>query len=280
MLTKLLQILSLIILLIPYALLGQEYSVIVNTGFVFIDGKYVDIPYKLYQKESSIFINEYRVSIKYGRKNVQLPIDLLVDPLIPEGINKWTKISELNKITTASGRELIIAKMLYESKNNSKEVAYQNMIAFYKKFPFIKSVKVKRVTENAISLYLYDHYGNYRFVPLDFYDRINSSEMPDRDINVSIKNQIDFYSSRLIKNGIFFFWDGSMSRYLGRTRLDDDVHEFLEILVSAQLHEKEQIQKLVIGKARFNHDRAKILINENNSNSKLKNRVQKLSRSL
>lgn len=117
----------------------KEYGVTtgqpIETGFVFLDGKYLDAPYTVSRKGGSVYINEHWV---YRTAGDDKP-PLMAHPekvKLPEGIDKNTSLYD--KRMGEYFRNMIAAVQA----THTREEEIKIMEAVYRKLPFIKDAKV------------------------------------------------------------------------------------------------------------------------------------------
>ena len=115
--------------------IGQER---INTGFVFIDGKYIDAPYTVYVEDLAVYVNGVQITkqIPWVVKDKYAPeSDVLVEN-IPQNL----AIEEGYTVKTDDGLNYIDAKLRYLYKNYPYNEAVEKVIEFYSTLPWVQSL--------------------------------------------------------------------------------------------------------------------------------------------
>ena len=113
----------------------------INSGFVFIDGKYIEPPYTVKQKEpGKIYINGIYVLNKIrGLDTVLNPYEIKELPLIPKSITKNTSFKELTELRHGKFSYLSAVSYYYYTHLPGKE-ADKKMYEYLIAIPCIKSI--------------------------------------------------------------------------------------------------------------------------------------------
>ncbi|MDY0143454.1 MAG: hypothetical protein RBR97_16330, partial [Bacteroidales bacterium] len=113
----------------------------INTGYVFIDGKYVKPPYRVRRKGMVVYINGIPMTNKPVIKKQKDYLLVKKDPGLPPSVMKMDSIDAIYKDTVPHlGVTYIQAKFNYLLINYPYDEAINQAIDYYKSLPNIKSV--------------------------------------------------------------------------------------------------------------------------------------------
>lgn len=124
----------------------------INTGYVFIDGKYVEPPYKVIRKGMAVYINDIKVS-----KDFEMP----KDPFegfdtrygVPECLNENSTISDMYNCTEPQfDFSYFIYMNRYYAKRYRDEVAKDSLVAYVNSYPNV--VSFTKISEGHCKLKL------------------------------------------------------------------------------------------------------------------------------
>ena len=116
---------------------GDKYS-----GWVFIDGKYIDAPYTVKRKGLAIYINGIQVTKEFEPEKDPFAINGKVG--YPPNLNDSSSLDDLLKIINKElGISYFEANCNYFSKNYNAEDALDSIVQYYKNAPNILSVEGK-----------------------------------------------------------------------------------------------------------------------------------------
>ena len=118
----------------------NNYPRKIKTGFVFIDGKYIDTPYKVKQKEpGKIYINNILVENRLKMTDTVLnPYKIDTLPPIPKSITKNTTFKEFDTIKY-NNIPFYTAMGNYYNLHYPPKEARKKIIKYYRKIPCVKS---------------------------------------------------------------------------------------------------------------------------------------------
>lgn len=113
----------------------------INSGFVFVDWKYLEAPYKIEERDLAIYIN----GVKVTREDEVEPLKKCCfdyDPGLPEGVPKDATMESIyQEPKVPGGRSSLSAKLGYLFSHYSYEEAYKKAIETYRSFPCVKSLE-------------------------------------------------------------------------------------------------------------------------------------------
>lgn len=115
----------------------------INSGFVFIDGNYIEPPYIIEQKESGkISINGLLVLNHLRLTDTVLnPFKIDSLPAVPSSINKNSSFKDLNNTRYNDKRNLIKAVSSYYFTHYTADEASKYMVEFIKHLPNVASIE-------------------------------------------------------------------------------------------------------------------------------------------
>lgn len=132
---------SLCLLLSAFTTFSQNEEPI-NSGAVFIDGKYVESPYIITLSDGNqVFINGISICITQNSvKHEQIS----QKPVIPDCLNKFSRREEINDCYFHEHNiSYVKAASLYFIENYDYEIANDSIIHYYKHLPNIESITQK-----------------------------------------------------------------------------------------------------------------------------------------
>ncbi len=211
----------------------NNYPRKINTGFVFIDGKYIEPPYKFKQKGACrIYLNgQYIFNCLTLTDTIANPYKIDELPEIPQSIDSLTSFKELKTLRDDKQRTYLGAVSDYFYTHYPYKEAGLHLYEYIKKLPNIKSINHgKFIFYNGDSLYIdfaplfrgdfYENYGihSHRQLPtqLELYkkgdDKIKSfiQTLKFNGVLTFNKNRINNfgYIPTIERNASFFEWNG------------------------------------------------------------------------
>lgn len=126
----------------------------IKTGFVFVDGGYIDTPYKIERKGLDIYINgnlaqSYEDKFEGSNKN---PFHYKIKPEVPDGLNENSDLDDFYNAKDNVKGIPILNTTGYFYLNYPYEVAIDSIVAFIEGFPNIDHVKKQGVNKHKIIL--------------------------------------------------------------------------------------------------------------------------------
>ena len=130
----------------------------IETGFVFVDGKYIDAPYIVEAHDLAVYINGMHITSisTYPLKDKRIN----EDPGMPVGVTKEAGLAALDTVRGQNGRPHCGLKVGYLNQHFSKEEARIKIIEYFKALPYIKNVD----DSEKYILKLEDYYGETRLI--------------------------------------------------------------------------------------------------------------------
>jgi hypothetical protein len=205
--TKYILLLVLSFILVINSNAQKNKSKPINSGFVFIDGKYIEPPYKVKQKEpGKIYINGIYVLNRIRDLDTILnPYKIDELPLIPKNITKNTSFKELTELSYGKSSYLSAVSNYYYTHYPGKE-ANKKLYEYLMTIPCIKSIE-----KGTFQFYNGDkkHISMGPFMIKGFYERfgINSKrKLPaKKEISKREESTVSVINKRLNKNKMFCF---------------------------------------------------------------------------
>jgi len=242
----------------------NNYPRKIKTGFVFIDGKYIDAPYKIKIKKNVIYINDIPVSRK---------IDEIIDynkiyktkkkPILPTGINSWDKFINYK---TRKGRKLFFEYLYYYYGNFPENEAKSKMIELIGSLPFVKNIDIN--DNGSINIITIDD-----TIPFILNNPIlkKSERTKQSDIEKGSKRSAKIFRKWLFNNGTLIFKNKNLFNLYNEEKTKIYLNEGIPIINDTTLNNKEKLIKLMdIGLVR------KINLNDQHRFNKLLPNVDKI----
>ena len=166
-----------------------------DTGFLFIDGQYVERPYVFTIKNNTLYINDYQASTdltslleKPKKKNFvpYLPLD------IPEHINKNSTLSEINALEDKNGNKFTVLAMRYYIEKYSTEIAMDSMMNYYRTY-----LKVTNITKRSKEMFCITKHDRTLCIDFSNSGRISNLVHRQQDVNDKLKSLIELITFRL-----------------------------------------------------------------------------------
>ena len=131
---------------LPFLVLPQDTTFTsepIETGFVFIDGKYIEPPYVVEVKDKSILINKIKATeIINSDEKFKFSISSL--PEIPNSLNKESSFEDIFKAINPITKRLYINEIfVYAYTNFNFNDALKVQLNYYKNLPNVKSIERK-----------------------------------------------------------------------------------------------------------------------------------------
>lgn len=114
---------------------GERVGEPIDSGFVFADGEYMDKPYRVTRRGTSLYVNDRRVrTYRITWPPYKLEVD--EDPGIPAGLTRDSDFPE-----DPSPDAFFRRKLRYLYQHFPPDEARRRMIEFYRSLPFVKEVR-------------------------------------------------------------------------------------------------------------------------------------------
>lgn len=114
---------------------------VVESGFVFVEGKYVEGPYTITTRGNTLRVNDY-VVYRVRKQKLPTPPDGKIDPGVPDWVTAETTFSELIKDDEGHAYGLPFQKWAYLCRHHPPEEAVDGIVAYLEGLPCIKSVRL------------------------------------------------------------------------------------------------------------------------------------------
>lgn len=127
--------------------LGTTEGKPITNGFVFIDGKYIDLPYIVTRQGNGVYINGNLVEqpCPWPIPEKASPVIPVEDPKMPDSITKNTTVYDKDLLAYLGNK-----KLYYSNKYGEKEMV-KMMIPVYQKLPCVLKASAGR-DENYVSV--------------------------------------------------------------------------------------------------------------------------------
>jgi len=205
----------------------------IDTGYVFVNGKYIEKPYVVTRLDDKIYINDEKITaLKKKRKNKMKK---------PDGFHNITKTNTFEDLNVSDNRaDRIDLKMCrWIAHNYEKTKAEELIIDYYENIPFVKHAVV-----SGELLYVSTWSDCDRTIWL-------STLSPLYNINEKRKNGEETrkrFEIRLQKGDCFYLFDKGGEISFGAKKAEKVLPEFIKIMTGDYTQEQkiEGLQKLTI----------------------------------
>jgi len=232
----------------PKGYAQKDQSKPINTGYVFIDGEFIEPPYVIKKKKNELTINGYPIKIKDTNGDLKYPKNF---PQYPPNLRETDSISSLINYKFPDSKKALfgIAVPFFYTKY-PVEKAEEEIIKFFANAPNISKY------ENGI---LYAKNGDQRHIMLTsniYRKRFSQSE--DRKM---IDNKINRIKNELILGDLLVFESQNIKTYLTikKTKITDLVN-LINYIDSVSLPQN-QIDSILLKKNFFPGSKRLYLIN-------------------
>ena len=113
---------------------------VINSGFVFVDGKYLDAPYRVEACDLAVYVNGVQASQKEELEPYK-KYCFEHDPGMPKGLTRNMSLEDCSKVKEPGGLPFDTAKLQYLFSHFSYDEAYKNAVEYYRSLPCVKSLE-------------------------------------------------------------------------------------------------------------------------------------------
>ena len=217
----------------------------INSGYVFIDGKYVESPYTVKRKKCGIYINNIKITKCHLISDKRTIIKIRKDPGSPKNIAKMDSINVIFRDTILEYNiNYVLANYYYYYGKHSDDKAMRLMKEFFQGLPNIKSV------EGEETLHVTAWNGDIKMLsvrpPVPIYNKLQKK----RHLRYNHNLQVDMFKERFIKGGVSFIFpddktlDGYAQISFGATIAMDRLKKIYEILVVDTISNETKVKQL------------------------------------
>jgi len=252
----------------------------INSGFVFIDGKYIEPPYKIMSKNGSLFINGILVSkktdwkrIKKEKKELKNSRSTLTKPPVPPNLAINSSLNDINKLKyLQSDITYTGAAYNYFYKTCSFDDAIDSIANYYRSLPNIK--EFYRTKENSSVWYMEAYNGeNRKFllgstISKNKYKRINklnnmSVDSLKKQMTFAMNSNMEDIKYELINNKIiFFFPEKDIKSYINVLKYSINDFLFIHNIILKKNLSKPQKENIIRDHFNYNSQYYTTLIKE------------------
>ncbi len=138
----------------------KDGAVVVERGFVFIEGRYVSLPYRLRVRDDAVLLNGHVVRRLPQRLNVTMP-DGAEDPGVPDWVNADTTLGELAADEEGRPLGLVFRKWAFLARTRPPREAAEAIIEYLESLPCVSEVQRSSPIEDKywVSVSLTSHEG-------------------------------------------------------------------------------------------------------------------------
>ncbi|MDD3685269.1 MAG: PKD domain-containing protein, partial [Bacteroidales bacterium] len=181
----------------------------INSGYVFIDGKYIEPPYRFKVKNGNLFVNNKQACTEKSYNTIELKKKDIYRAGYPPCISEESDWTERNNCKIGNTNVTYNEMMKqYYLKNYKVEGAYDSLINYYRNYPNVISFEeFEELNGGVYKIICYN--GNEILFQLDrekFIKR-HSDENVDKNKNVdkTIKMYIEIFQDNLREECAIFF---------------------------------------------------------------------------
>jgi hypothetical protein len=199
----------------------------INSGFVFIDGKYIEPPYTITLNNNELILNEYYINI--NKKN-EFTYSL------PDTINTGMKFLTFK---LPNDNEYFFSKVLKFYYSNYPKYQADNLIKIYiSKLPF-----VKKTFYNDKGIFTVEWVD--MTLPMSWIGVSNSISKTDlRKINKLLIKTKSYIENQLNKNNYVFIFSGNVLEFENKNDYQNFLEKGLPILKDTNIVSNQEIKKL------------------------------------
>jgi len=210
----------------------------INSGFVFVDGSYIDAPYRVEARDLLIFINGIQIT-----QPPYIGPNLIVteDPGVPPGITKEVGVNDLFKINWEEGLPYYIAKLAYLWGKYSKEEAQDKMMAYYKSLPCIK--EAVRWRDDGVKLT--DYKGKSCLVDLFIHDWAFKPPPTEEELQEQVEKLANIYRERFEKGDCYFFFKKGIKLSMTERKAVNILREMCDVLLDNTMDNQAKTNELL-----------------------------------
>lgn len=204
----------------------------IHTGYVFIDGKYVEPPYKVKSKKGGIYINNIQITKHNLTEDKRKTIKIKKDPGSPQNIDKMDNVNAIFKDTIQEYNiNYVLANYYYYYSKYPDDIAMRLIKEFIQGLPNIKTV------EGRETLKVTAWNGDTKLIsvraPIPTYNKWQKKWHLRYNHNL----QVDMFKDRFVKGDVYFIFPdekaigGYSQTSFGPNTSMDNLKKIYEILV-------------------------------------------------
>jgi len=210
----------------------------IKSGYVFIDGKYFEQPYKVKRKGLSVFINREKI---FSIEKPHNPLKLKSKPEMP--LETLNQNSSLNAISAIKNKEYNLSYIrlirLFYLENYDFDSACDSIKAFYSTLPNVKSIEPHKKSNYTFEIHAYN--GEIVIFSLKNGRTFNKKYGPARKNTFSRRNlirsteaMISYISEELLDNSLLFLFtdETSLKSYYKYPITQNGIYNVYNILES------------------------------------------------
>lgn len=134
---------------------GEKYGDPLNTGFVFINGRYIDTPYVVSRRGVHVFVNDQQIDWDHFWPTYPT-FDVTVDPgPVPKSVTKNTTYEDYTKTEYARHKGLYLNYKYHRIHGYPKEKAFLMKVEHIRSLPMMKAVEVLSMASGEIRVHTY-----------------------------------------------------------------------------------------------------------------------------
>jgi len=212
---------------------GETVGKPVESGFVFVDGRYINAPYRVCRRGLRILISDTPIA---EWKQRPLPDEeqkaASDDPGMPKGISEKSSWDDYCKLGHGA------LKYRYLEQHFGSDGAMPRMLEYYRQLPFVKSVTLKRARDFS-SVLIKCRNGGEELVDLRGL-RPSGDIRTKKDIVDTLDGRRLHFEERLKAGACFFLSTKGPTLWFGRKKAARDLNLIVGILRSEKALEEKR----------------------------------------
>jgi hypothetical protein len=249
----------------------------INSGFVFIDGKYIEPPYTIKRQGMTVTVNGTQIlkmqkpeSLYSFKKRPQMPIETL---------NKNSSLDEINKIMHPDyARSYIQIFQYYFFEKYNYNTACDSIRNLYRSLPNVKSVENYKDRNDIFEITAFN--GDARKYSLSPYGKIyshdyghESKKFYSRDeLILNAEGEVQSIQNKLEQNKmVFFFTDKDLINRIKSYSVSEENSHLVYDVLQSDYNSNQKVDSL--NNIFFDKEFLKRIIKEYQKTEKIKNRL-------
>lgn len=221
----------------------------INSGFVFIDGKYIEPPYHVKRKGYAVYINGIQVTKEF--KQEKNPFNYNHYLGIPPCLNKNSSLNDLIKCKEPYEKiPYLTAMSQYYYKNYKYSIAIDSIVNYLKKFP-----NIKRIEKNGEFYTIESYIGETQTISIGGINAQKNSRIwgpggsgptPKKEIINYVDGLIESIEYRLKQNRLYIIFsnfDSNTNLLIPNVR-DDEALSYIYKIMNSNYSNSDKIDSL------------------------------------
>lgn len=207
---------------------------VIDSGFVFVDGKYIEAPYKVEAYNLAVYINGIQITKQMEVRTVQdYP-----DPGIPENIDKYASFDEALRLSN------LVTKQWYLFTHYNRDEAFTRTEEYIRSLLFVKSL----IKDPEGGWILENYAGERRNILLGIPGRSLEAALnpPTKDeLIIKVNKLAQRYIDRLEKGDLFLIFPNEYEVSPPRRQAANLLPKMVRIMRSDILSDDQKVNELI-----------------------------------